>query len=134
VWRALPADPPRWRTAYGYVRTWQASGTTRSMHDELRHQVRRLAGRAAEPTAAVIGSPSVKAAGTVGNATRGYDAGKKIEGRQRHIATGTLGLILVTVVTAACVQDRDAVRHLLWRLGMTWGHLSRVTEPGDEHR
>jgi len=81
VWRALPADLPRWRTVYGYVRAWQASGATRKMHDELRGQVRLLAGRSISPTAAVIDSQSVKGADTVGKASRGYDAGKKIEGR-----------------------------------------------------
>lgn len=130
VWRALPADLPHWRTVYGYVRAWQASGATRRMHDELRRQVRVLAGRAAGPTAAVIDSQSVKAADTVGKATRGYDAGKKIEGRKRHIATDTLGLILVIVVTAASVQDRDAARHLLWRLAAGFRHVSLVWGDG----
>ena len=116
VWRALPGDLPHWRTVYGYVRTWQASGATRRMHDTLREQVRVLAGRGPQPTAAIIDSQSVKAADTVGKASRGYDAGKKIEGRKRHIATDTLGLILVIVVTAASVQDRDGARPLLWRL------------------
>ena|ERR1022692_1298367 len=48
VWRALPADLPRWRTVYGYVRTWDASGVTRSMHDELRRHARALAGRSTD--------------------------------------------------------------------------------------
>jgi transposase len=121
VWRALPADLPHWRTVYGYVRAWQASGATRSMHDELRRQVRVLAGRAADPTAAVIDSQSVKAADTVG---------KEIEGRKRHIATDTLGLILVIVVTAASVQDRDAARHLLWRLAARFRHVSLIWGDG----
>jgi transposase len=130
VWRALPADLPHWRTVYGYVCTWQASGATRRMHDELRGQVRLLAGRTASPTAAVIDSQSVKAADTVGKPSRGYDAAKKIEGRKRHIATDTLGLILVIVVTAASVQDRDAARHLLWRLAAGFGHISLIWADG----
>jgi transposase len=80
VWRALPADLPHWRTVYGYAWQWQASGATRRMHDDLREQVRVLAGRRPEPTAAIIDSQSVKAADTVGKDSRGYDAGKKIEG------------------------------------------------------
>ena len=130
VWRALPADLPHWRTVYGYVRAWQASGATRKMHDELRGQVRLLAGRSISPTAAVIDSQSVKGADTVGKASRGYDAGKKIEGRKRHIATDTLGLILVIVVTAASVQDRDAARHLLWRLAAGFRHVSLIWADG----
>jgi transposase len=130
VWRALPADLPHWRTVYGYVRSWHASGATRRMHDELRRQVRVLAGRGPDPTAAVIDSQSVKAADTVGKASRGYDAGKKIEGRKRHIATDTLGLILVIVVSAASVQDRDAARHLLWRLAGGFRRISLIWGDG----
>jgi transposase len=77
VWRAMPADLPHWRTVYHYVRTWQVSGATRRMHDELREAVRVLAGRRPAPTAAIIDSQSVKAAGTVGKDSRGYDAGRK---------------------------------------------------------
>jgi len=130
VWRALPADLPHWRTVYGYVRAWQASGATRRLHDELHGQVRVLAGRSISPAAAVIDSQSVKAADTVGKASRGYDAGKKIEGRKRHIATDTLGLILVIVVTAASVQDRDAARYLLWRLAAGFAHVSLIWGDG----
>jgi len=82
VWRAQPADLPHWRTVYGYVRDWHRSGATRRMHDQLREQVRVLAGRRPQPTAAIIDSQSVKAAGTVARNSRGYDAGKKIEGRK----------------------------------------------------
>ena len=130
VWRALPADLPHWRTVYGYVRAWQASGATRRLHDELHGQVRVLAGRRISPAAAVIDSQSVKAADTVGKASRGYDAGKKVEGRKRHIATDTLGLILVIVVTAASVQDRGAARHLLWRLAAGFAHVSLIWGDG----
>lgn len=75
-----------------------------------------LAGRRPQPTAAVIDSQSVKAADTVAKDSRGYDAGKKIEGRKRHIAVDVMGLILAVVITAASVQDRDGARPLLWQL------------------
>jgi len=130
VWRALPADLPHWRTVYGYVRDWQASGATRRMHDELREQVRVLAGRSPAPTAAIIDSQSVKAAGTVGKASRGYDAGKKIEGRKRHLAVDVLGLILAVVVTAASVQDRDGARPLLWQLAASVRTVTLVWADG----
>ena len=120
VWRALPADLPHWRTVYHYVRTWQASGATRRLHDQLREAVRVLAGRSPAPTAACIDSQSVKGADTVGKASRGYDAGKKIEGRKRHIAVDVMGLLSCVVVTAASVQDRDAARPLLWRLAASY--------------
>src|SRR5258707_236743 len=71
------------------------------MHDQLREAVRVLAGRGPQPTAAIIDSQSVKAADTVGQDSRGYDAGKKIEGRKRHLAVDVMGLILCVLVTAA---------------------------------
>jgi hypothetical protein len=69
-----------------------------------------------QPTAAVIDSQSVRAAEEVARASRGYDAGKKINGRKRHIAVDTLGLLLTVLITAADVQDRDAAKPLLWNL------------------
>ena len=68
------------------------------------------------PTAAVIDSQSVRAADTVPKATRGWDQAKKINGRKRHIAVDTAGLLLAVVVTAASTQDRDGARPLLWNL------------------
>ena len=76
-WRAMPADLPHWRTVYDVADGWHNSGATGKMHDELRRQCRIAAGRTPEPTAAVIGSQSVKAAETVGKGSRGFDAGKK---------------------------------------------------------
>lgn len=113
VWRAMPADLPHWRTVYHYVHAWQETGATRRLHDQLREAVRVLAGRRPQPTAAIIDSQSVKAADTVGKASRGYDAGKKIEGRKRHLAVDVMGLVLCVVITAASVQDRDGARPLL---------------------
>jgi transposase len=115
-WRATPADFPPWRTIYGYASGWEKTGATEAMHDELRRQCRIAAGRDPEPTAAIIDSQSVRAAETVGKGSRGYDAGKKINGRKRHIAVDTIGLLLSVLVTAAGVQDRDGARPLLWNL------------------
>ena len=95
---------------------WQKTGATGHMHGNLRAQFRIAAGRRPEPTAAVIDSQSVKAAETVGRGSRGYDAGKKINGRKRHIAVDALGLLLTVLITAAGMQDRDAARPLLWNL------------------
>jgi transposase len=115
-WRAMPADFPHWRTVYDVLDGWGKSGATEAMHDELRRQCRIAAGREPGPTAAVIDSQSVKAAETVAAASRGFDAGKKINGRKRHIAVDALGLLLTVLVTAAAVQDRDAAKPLLWNL------------------
>ena len=130
VWRALPAGLPHWRTVYGYVRAWQASGATRRMHDTLREQVRVLARRGPAPTAAIIDSQSVKAADTVAKDSRGYDAGKKIEGRKRHLAVDVMGLILCVVVTAASVQDRDGARPLPWRLAAGFRAVTLIWADG----
>lgn len=115
-WRALPKDFPPWQTVYGFFTRWRDDGTWQRIHDVLRDQVRLLEGRDPLPTAAVIDSQSVKAvkaAETVGAARRGYDAGKKINGVKRHIAVDTLGLLLVVMVSAAGVQDRDGAFRLL---------------------
>jgi transposase len=130
VWRALPADLPHWRTVYGYVRDWHRSGATRWMHDQLREQVRVLACRRPQPTAAIIDSQSVNAADTVARASRGYDAGKKIEGRKRHLAVDVMGLILCVVVTAASVQDRDGARPLLWKLAAGYRAVTLIWADG----
>jgi transposase len=116
VWRALPADFPPAGTVYWWAAKWQASGSTETMHGRLRERVRLVAGRTAAPTAAIIDSQSVKAAEEVARAGRGYDAAKKVNGRKRHIAVDTIGLLLTVLVTAASVQDRDAARPLLWNL------------------
>ncbi len=116
VWRALPADFPPWRTVYGFFARWAANGTLGRVHDQLREQVRVAAGRHPQPSAAIIDSQSVRAADTVPKQSRGFDAAKKVNGRKRHLAVDTLGLLLVVLVTAASVQDRDGARPLLWRL------------------
>src|SRR5689334_5775548 len=78
VWRALPADFPPWQTVYDYHARWSTDGTVNHLHNRLRDHVRAAAGREPEPTAAIIDSQSVRAAETVAQASRGYDAGKKV--------------------------------------------------------
>jgi putative transposase len=112
----MPADLPHWRTVCDAADGWLKSGATVKMDDELRRQCRIAAGRKPGPTAAVAGSQPVKAAEEVSRASRGYDAGKKINGRNRHIAVDTIGLLLTVLITAASVQDRDGARPLLWSL------------------
>ena len=116
VWRALPADFPPWRTIYGLYQRWNARGATIALHDALRAAVRLAAGRNAEPTAAVIDSQSVRAAPAVPKASRGWDNAKKVNGRKRHLAVNTTGLLLEVLATPASVQDRDAARPLLFNL------------------
>lgn len=112
AWRMLPHDFPPWDTVYWYFQRWNADGTTDRIYDALRGAVRRAAGRDPLASAGIVDSQTVKGADTVGKDSRGYDAGKKTNGRRRHIVTDTTGL-LVVVVTAASLQDRDGGRLVL---------------------
>ena len=111
AWRLLPHDLPPWKTVYHYFRVWRKEGVWQQIHDRLRGDVREAAGREREPSAAIIDSQSVKT--TERGGVHGYDAGKKVNGRKRHILVDTLGLVWLVVVTAASVQDRDGARTLL---------------------
>jgi putative transposase len=116
-WDALPADFPHHKLVYHYFKTWTADGTLTRIHNHLREQVRQqVEARDAQPTAALVDSQSLRGAETVGRCSRGYDAGKKVNGRKRHIAVDTCGLLLAVLVTGAGVQDRDAAKPLLWAL------------------
>ncbi|MDQ3153522.1 MAG: IS5 family transposase [Actinomycetota bacterium] len=112
-WRALPVDFPPWEAVYAFFERWNARGLPHRLVARLRGRLRVALGRRELPTACSIDSQSVKAADTVGAASRGFDGGKKINGRKRHIAVDTLGLLLAVVVTAASVQDRDGACPLL---------------------
>jgi transposase len=118
-WRALPSDFPPWQTVYSLFRRWEEAGASQAIMDALRARERISEGRAAAPSAAVIDSASVKGAPTVGASTRGYDAGKKVNGRKRHIGVDTMGLLLWVLVTPANVQDRDGAKPLLEALAAT---------------
>ena len=113
AWRYLPCDFPPWQTVYGYFATWRDDGTLARLHSQLRTLVRTAAGRKSQPTAAIIDSQSVRAADTVPRATRGWDNAKKVNGRKRHIAVDTAGLVLDVVITAASARDRQGARPLL---------------------
>jgi transposase len=118
-WRQLPADFPPWQTVYWHFVRWEDQDVTQQIMDVLRRRVRRRAGRDPEPSAAIIDSQSVKGADTVGSDGRGYDAGKKINGRKRFVATDTLGLLLAVMVRPAGVQDRAGATTLLLGLYLT---------------
>jgi transposase len=112
-WRQLPADFPPWQTVYWYFTRWEEQHLTERMLEALREQLRVEQGRNPQPSAGIIDSQSVKGADTVGRDSRGFDAAKKINGRKRFIVTDTLGLLIVVVVLAASVQDRDGAKTTL---------------------
>ncbi|WP_067896077.1 IS5 family transposase [Nocardia vaccinii] len=130
AWAQLPHDFPPAKTVYDIYRRWTKSGAWQRIHDMLRDRARVRAGRAAQPRAAVIDSQTVRGADTAARATTGYDAGKKIKGRKRHIATDTSGLLLAVVVTAASIQDRDAAHRLLTALRARFATVSLVFADG----
>ncbi|ANY05388.1 IS5 family transposase [Pseudonocardia sp. HH130630-07] len=113
AWRALPVDFPPWQTVYWYFNRWEQQRVTEQILPIVRRQLRADEGRDPEPSAGIIDSQSVRGADTVGRDTRGYDAGKKVNGRKRFIVTDTLGLLLTTMVCSASVQDRDGAKSIL---------------------
>jgi transposase len=129
-WRALPSDFPPWPRVYAFFARWRDAGLVAELHDRLREAVRRAEGRSPEPSAAVVDSQSVKADATVTLASRGYDAGKKINGRKRHLLTDTLGLLLAVLVTPASTTDRDAARIVLPAAKKHFRRLARVWADG----
>jgi transposase len=115
-WRSVPADFPAWDRVYAFFRRWREKGLVAEFHDRLRARVRQAEGRDAEPTAGIIDSQSVKGAASVPASSRGFDGGKKINGRKRHVIVDTLGLLLMVLVTPADTTDRDAACGMLEQL------------------
>ncbi len=128
AWRLLPSDFPYWQTVYGYYRQWSQDWTWIFIHDTLRDWLRKTEGRNVAPTAAIVDSQSVKTPDQAGE--RGYDAGKKIKGRKRHLAVDSLGLILGLMITSAAVQDRDAAKPLVQGLVDLFGRLQIIWADG----
>ena len=108
-WRAIPKDLPPKSSVYDYFDLWAYDGTLARIHHALYERCREQAQREASPTAAIIDSQSVKSAEKGGACIdpHGYDAGKKIKGKKRHILVDTLGLLLHAIVHPADIQDRD---------------------------
>ena len=111
AWRMLPKTFPPWQTVYGYFRRWGHLGLWLQWQHLFRELVRYQCRRSPTPTAAIVDSQSVKTGDQAG--VRGVDAGKKINGRKRHLLVDTLGLVILALVTPASVQDQDGAKLLL---------------------
>jgi transposase len=133
-WRMVPHDLAPWNTAYQWFADRTADGTWARVHEVLRDKLRAAEGRDPQPSAAVLDSQSIKS--SEGGEEIGYDAGKRVRGRKRHLLVDVLGLMLVGMVHSASVQDRAGARRVLAGarerfplLGLVWvdgGYVNSV--------
>jgi putative transposase len=127
-WDLLPEGLPPESTVFGYFRRWREDGTWPALHAAPVMAARERAGEEASPTVGLLDSQSVRT--TEAGGPRGYDAGKKVNGRKRHILVDTLGLLLVVVVHAADIQDRDGLALVCRRLRRRFPWLRLVVADG----
>jgi putative transposase len=123
AWRYLPREYGPWQTIYWYFRQWRLDGTWAGIHARLRELARLHAGRDPAPSAAILDSQSVK---TLMGGVRGFDGGKKLAGRKRHILVDTQGFLLAVVVHPANLPDRQGGKLVLNALGGAFPRLQRI--------
>jgi len=128
-WRMLPHDCPKWQTVYFYFSRWRQDGTLEQVQQALVEQQRRKAGRQSEPTVGILDAQSTKTTMVAGE-QRGFDAGKKVKGRKRHIVVDTLGLILAVVIQSASVQDRNGAGEVIAGMKQCWQKVKLLFADG----
>ena len=124
-WRMLPHDFPKWQTVYFYFSRWKRDGTLEQIQQALVEQLRLKAGRKAEPTVAILDAQSAKTTLVAGE-QRGFDAGKKVKGRKRHIIVDTLGLVLAVVIQSASMQDRNGADEVIAWMKQCWTGVKKI--------
>jgi putative transposase len=114
-WRMLPLHYPPWKSVYYYFHKWSTNGLLTTIHDYLVKDIRIKSGREPEPSVGIIDSQTTKASNMCQDDV-GYDGGKKIKGRKRHIVVDTMGLLLSVIIHPANIHDSQGVTDVLWRL------------------